>query len=65
MCSSDLGEKKVTAWSFQKHVKLPFPNDNEIPEAIYTCVRNLAYETLMKMVKNPKVLRTVKRFEDR
>jgi hypothetical protein len=59
------GEKKITAWSLSKRSEAPFFNENEVPPVIYEVCRDIAYETMMKLIKNPKVLRTVKRFEDR
>ncbi|OGV50335.1 MAG: hypothetical protein A2017_15315 [Lentisphaerae bacterium GWF2_44_16] len=59
------GEKKITALSIQKHIQVPFPNDNVVPEAVYSACRDAAYEAMKELLKNPKLWATIKRFEDR
>lgn len=59
------GEKKVVAKSFQKHVQLPLNGNNHVPQSVYTACRDIAFDALKDIVKNPRVQRTVKRFEER
>jgi hypothetical protein len=59
------GEKKITALSFKKHYEAPFVNEEEVPPVIYEAARDLAFRTMKKFLSSPKVIRTVKRFEDK
>ena len=59
------GEKKVTALSLKQHYEAPFENEEEVPPVVYDAARDLAFRTMQNLLKDPKVLRTVKRFEDR
>ena len=59
------GEKKVDAFELKKTVELPHENKKEIPAAIYKAVQEVACESAKKFSENPKVMKTVKRFEDR
>ena len=59
------GEKKITAWSVHKHLALPYTGNKTVPDAIYQATKEVAYEVLKKLTENPKVLRTVRRFEDK
>jgi hypothetical protein len=59
------GEKKIDAFELKKTVELPHENKKEIPDAIYKAVQEVAFESAKKLSANPKVMKTVKRFEDR
>jgi len=59
------GEKKITALSLKQHYEKPFANEKEVPPVVYFAARELAFKTLKKLQNNPKVIRTVRRFEDR
>lgn len=59
------GEKKVIATSIAKHVQLPFPNHNQVPDAVYQACRDAAFEAMQRIIKDPKVHKTVRRFESR
>lgn len=59
------GEKKITAWSIHKHLELPYQDQEKVPDAIYQATREVAFEVMKKLTENPKVLRTVRRFEDK
>lgn len=58
------GEKKVSAWSFTKHKELPITNREKVPQVVYDVARDLAFETMLEIINNPKVKRTVNRFAD-
>ena len=59
------GEKKIDAFELKKTVELPHENKKEVPAAIYKAVQEVAFESAKKLSANPKVMKTVKRFEDR
>ena len=59
------GEKKVTALGLKEHYEASFINEEEVPPVVYDAARDLAYRTMKKLLSSPKVIRTVKRFEDR
>ncbi len=59
------GEKKITAFTLEKSFQGPVVNKNAIPDVVYEGAKNLAFMTIEKIIKDPKVLKTVKRFEDK
>ena len=62
---SEPGEKKITAFGVRVSLEKPMGTDNEVPPVIYEAAQQAAFKTLSQLVKNPKVLRTISRFEDR
>lgn len=59
------GEKKITAFQVSKSAQVPFVEENKVPEAVYNCCRDAAFEAVQQILKSPKLWATVKRFEDR
>jgi hypothetical protein len=59
------GEKKIKALAVRKHVQVPFKGGNNIPDAVYKACREAAYDVLERLSRDPKVRKTVARFEDR
>ena len=59
------GEKKVMALGLKEHYEAPFMNEEEVPPVVYSGARDLAYRTMKKLLNSPKVIRTVRRFEDK
>lgn len=59
------GEKKVTAFSLDQSFEGTTTNYDTVPPVIYDASRTLAYRAIDMMTKNPKVIKTVKRFEDK
>lgn len=58
------GEKKVTSFSIEKSVTADVKNGaNVVPDAIYNGVKEAAIDTINKLKMDPKVVKTVKRFE--
>ena len=58
------GEKKVTSFSIEKSVTAPVKNGAVmVPDAIYNGVKEAAVDTINKLKMDPKVVKTVKRFE--
>jgi len=60
------GEKKVTTFSVEKSVTAPIKDGNPgavVPEAIYKGVKEAVIDTIGKLKNDPKVVKTVKRFE--
>jgi hypothetical protein len=59
------GEKKIDAFELKKTIELPHENKKEVPASIYKAAQEVAFESAKKLSENPKVMKTVKRFEDR
>jgi hypothetical protein len=59
------GEKKVVTLDMNKFVSGPVTSDDDVPDAVYDAVRGLAIDTMSSLKSNPKVLKTVKRFEQK
>ena len=59
------GEKKITAFSLDQSFEGTITNYNAVPPVIYDASRTLAYRAIETIVKNPKVIKTVKRFEEK
>ena len=59
------GEKKIMAVSISKSVQLPLVDNDKVPDAIYVACRDAAFEAMQKLLANPKLWKTVKRFEDK
>lgn len=60
------GEKKITSFSMEKSMTAPVKNGaTVVPEAIYAGVKETAIDTIGKLKLDPKVVKTVKRFEKR
>jgi hypothetical protein len=57
------GEKKVVSFSVDKSAALPSGEPNVVPAAIYEAVKSSAVDTMNKLKNDPKVVKTVKRFE--
>ena len=60
------GEKKVTTFTIEKSVSAPITAStpgNVVPEAVYKGVKEAVVETIAKLKLDPKVVKTVKRFE--
>ncbi len=58
------GEKKVTSFSVDKSVTAPVTAAAAtVPDAIYNGVKEAAVDTISKLKLDPKVVKTVKRFE--
>ncbi len=60
------GEKKVATFSIEKSVTAPLKGDNPgtiVPDAIYKGVKEAVVDTIGKLKLDPKVVKTVKRFE--
>lgn len=59
------GEKKITAFTLEKSFQGPVVNKDAIPNVVYEGARALAFMSIERLTKDPKVLKTVKRFEDK
>lgn len=59
------GEKKVTAFSLEESIEAPVTNFNAVPPVVYDASRKLAYRAIETIIQNPKVIKTVKRFEEK
>ncbi|MDD3118853.1 MAG: hypothetical protein PHQ27_06725 [Victivallales bacterium] len=59
------GEKKIMATSISKSIQLPLVSSDKVPDAIYVACRDAAFEAMQRILDNPKLWKTVKRFEDR
>ena len=59
------GEKKIRSLAVRKQIQIPFDGGNRIPDAVYVACREAAYDVLERLSRNPKVRKTVARFEDR
>ena len=59
------GEKKIKALYVTKHVQIPFEGGNKIPDAVYEACREAAYDIMERLSRDPKVRKTVARFEER
>jgi hypothetical protein len=59
------GEKKLTTFTIEKHVAAPVGENPAamVPEAIYKAIREAAMDSIAKMKLDPKVVKTVRRFE--
>lgn len=59
------GEKKIRSLAVRKQVQIPFNGGNRIPDAVYVACREAAYDVLERLSRDPKVRKTVARFEER
>lgn len=59
------GEKRITAFSVQENIKMPVNDGSKVQEPVYIACRNAAFSAMEKILKSPKLWRTVKRFEER
>jgi hypothetical protein len=59
------GEKRLESFCLDKTTTSPVGEDDQIPDAVYNTVKNIAVETMSKLVKAKRVRRAITRFEDR
>jgi hypothetical protein len=59
------GEKKIEAFELKKTLEMPFENKKEVAPVIYRVAQEVAFEAAKKLSTAPKVLKTIKRFEER
>lgn len=59
------GEKKIDAFEITKSLDGVCENRREVPPVVYDLARDVAFQAMRKLATNPKVLKTVKRLEDR
>jgi len=60
------GEKKVTSFSLDKSITAPVSaGPKTVPPAIYDAVKAIAVDAIAKLKGDPKVVKTVKRFEQK
>lgn len=59
------GEKKITAFTLDQSFEGTITNYNAVPPVVYDASRSLAYRAMETIIKNPKVIKTVKRFEEK
>lgn len=62
----DPREKRLTGFSITKQVTVPMPEDeSEVPACIYTACKEVAFEAMQTIIKDPRVLKTIRRYEER
>jgi hypothetical protein len=59
------GEKKILSCSISKRAQVPLVSNDAVPDAVYMACRDAAFETMQKILENPRLWTTVKRFENR
>lgn len=62
----DPREKRLCGFSLSRQVTVPMPeNKDEVPACIYTACRKIAFDAMKMIVKDPRVLKTIRRYEER
>ncbi len=62
----DPREKRLCGFSLSRQVTVPMPeNKDEVPACIYTACREIAFDAMKMIVKDPRVLKTIRRYEER
>ncbi len=59
------GEKKILTLHQEKTVHGQIKSDYDVPEIVYTAAKDLAVESVKELKANPKVIKTISRFEEK
>ncbi len=59
------GEKKILTLHQEKTVHGEIKSDYDVPDIIYTASKDLAVESVKELKSNPKVIKTISRFEEK
>jgi len=59
------GEKKIITLRQEKTLHGDIKSDNDVPEIVYSAAKELAVESVKELKGNPKVIKTVSRFEEK
>ncbi len=62
----DPREKRLIGFTVTKQVIVAMPEDkNRVPSCIYTACKEVAFDAMKTIVKDPRVLKTIRRYEER
>lgn len=59
------GEKKIMSAGISKSIQLPLTGNDKVPDAVYVACRDAAFDAMQKILENPRLWTTVKRFENK
>ncbi len=59
------GEKKILTLHQEKTVHGEVKSDNDVPDIIYIAAKELAVDSVKELKSNPKVIKTISRFEEK
>ena len=59
------GEKKILTLHQEKTVHGEVKSDYDVPDIVYTAAKDLAVESVKELKANPKVIKTISRFEEK
>lgn len=62
----DPREKRLIGFSMTRQITVPMPEEkDEVPACIYEACREIAFDAMKNIVKDPRVLKTIRRYEER
>lgn len=59
------GEKKILTLHQEKTVHGEVKSDNDVPDIVYIAAKDIAVDSVKELKANPKVIKTVSRFEEK